>query len=78
MSAPRDWSVHPVWILGESSPSYAKVRPLAGGLVVGAPVQIQRERETRWRLASIAEPPDDRAGLGGGTLWIELVTPARP
>lgn len=74
MKPPRDWSVHHVWIAGESSPSYAKVRPIAGtALGVGVAVQVQRDKESRWRFGTIATPPDDRAGLGGATLWIELL-----
>lgn len=68
----RDWSVHPVWFIGAEKPEYAKVR---GSLAVGRFVEVQRTGEGIWRSGHVASAPADRAGQGGGTIWIELLLP---
>lgn len=73
--ARRDWSVYPVWFAGAEKAEYAKVRAVGGSLAVGRFVEVQRTGEGIWRSGHVAEAPADRAGQGGGTIWIELVLP---
>lgn len=74
MSTARDWSVYPVWVLSEPRFEYAKIRAGRRGLVVGAPVQVQRDGESTWSEARIIDQPEHRDGHGH-MVWIELVLP---
>lgn len=68
----RDFSVHPVHVVGEPARRYAKVKPEDGVIAPGRRVSVQWTGETTWTLARMVAPPDNATG-GGGIVWVEIV-----
>lgn len=71
----RDFSVYSVWIIGAKTATYAKIKPLERAIAVGRKVMFQRQGHDTWQHGWIAEPPEERKGLGGGTIWITTTEP---
>lgn len=66
----RDWSVYPVWIVGEPAGTYLQVRADEGALGVGQRVSIRPDAAAPWRMARVVEGP---ASAGDGfRLWLAL------
>lgn len=67
VSLMRTWSVQAIWIAGDPSPIYAKVRPVSHAPAigpVGATVQIQREGTATWVTAHRIDPLPEQIGFG--------------
>ncbi len=76
MKPQRDWSVYAIWITGEPTHAYAKVRADEGAIGHGRRVSIQRTKETAWRAARVVESPNNN-GVGS-LVWPTLGSEAFP
>lgn len=70
MSPDRDWSVYPVWFIGEDHSEYAKIR--ARTLGIGQRVDVQRSGRRDWQPARVIDQP---AGVdsSGHMVWLRLL-----
>jgi len=76
MKEMRQWSVYAVWITGEPTHEYAKVRADEGAIGLGRRVSVQRMKESVWRAARVVESPANN-GLGS-LVWLTLAPPVAP
>jgi hypothetical protein len=68
---PRDYNEYRIWIIGEPTPEYAKVRAEEGALAVGRRVAVEREGQRGWLPGTVVAAPPGVV-VSGFVLWVQL------